>query len=396
MPQLRRNSRAAGRMRQELTQRQIGKLALSQKMQLSLDVLRMDAGRLSRRIRLELARNPALTCADPDLLPQPDDPRAELIAQIGLLPLPADQMRIAQELVHCLDDRGLLADPLAEIAGWLGTTPAVLEGLLPHLHRLEPHGVFARDMSECFRLQLRAKNLLDPWMDRLLDRLDLVAEGNLSAIAAFLGTDHEDAGDMIADIRALTPAPLGIPAAGGPPPELELTAQGVLKPGPSLALALGDEGDGEARAIAQGLVAAVENRMQTLLRIGTALIEIQSSWLLGHGARRPLTMTALGTSLGLSKSTISRAVAGVVMRTPAGPVHLRDLLKPPVSSHNPDLDREGVLQTLSQIIGDWPEGYRCTDARLAEELAARGIRLSRRTVAKYRLGLGVPRHRQDE
>ena len=47
-------------MRQELTQTQVRKLALSQRMQLSLDVLRMDAGRLRRRVRLELARNPAL------------------------------------------------------------------------------------------------------------------------------------------------------------------------------------------------------------------------------------------------------------------------------------------------------------------------------------------------
>ena len=49
-------------MRQELTQTQVRKLALSQRMQLSLDVLRMDTGRLRRRVRLEMARNPALTC----------------------------------------------------------------------------------------------------------------------------------------------------------------------------------------------------------------------------------------------------------------------------------------------------------------------------------------------
>ena len=48
-------------MRQELTQKQVRKLALSQRMQLSLDVLRMDTGRLRRRVRLEMARNPALT-----------------------------------------------------------------------------------------------------------------------------------------------------------------------------------------------------------------------------------------------------------------------------------------------------------------------------------------------
>lgn len=376
-------------MRQDTSQRQIGKLALSQKMRLSLEVLRMDAGRLRRRLRLELARNPALSCADPDLLAQSQDARAALIAQIGLLRLPDGQLRIARELAHCLDDRGLLADPLAEIAGWLGTTPAVLQDLLPHLQQLDPPGVFARDIGECFRLQLQARNRLDPWMDRLLDRLDLVAAEDLSAIAGFLGTDHEDARDMIADIRALTPAPLGTVTQDAPPPELELTAQGVLRPGPMLALGMTEVADVDARAAARDLMAAVDSRAQTLLRIGTALVERQRPWLLGQGPLRPLTMTALGAELGLSKSTISRAIAGVVMRTPAGLVRLRDLVRSAPNAQNPDLDRDRVLWILSRIIAAWPAGQRRTDERLADELAARGIRISRRTVAKYRLALAA-------
>lgn len=372
-------------MRQELAQRQVGKLALSQQMRLSLSVLRMDSGRLRRRIGLELARNPALACLDPDRLARDDGPRAALAAQVGLLRLPPERMRIARELVHCLDERGLLADPLAEIAGWLGTTPAVLEDLLPLLRQLDPPGVFARDIAECFRLQLRARNRLDPWIDRLLGRLDLVASGDLPAIAAFLGTDHEDARDMLADIRALSPAPLAGAEPAGPPPELELTAEGVLRPGAMPRLALReDQGDAPARASARELIAAVDGRAVTLLRIGAALAETQAPWLLGRGALRPLTMAALGARLGLSKSTISRSIAGTAMRTPRGVVALRDLLRAPASARNPDFDRASVLRALDQLIRDRAEGRRPPDARLAEALAGQGIHLSRRTVAKYR------------
>ncbi|QRZ15785.1 RNA polymerase subunit sigma-54 [Paracoccus methylovorus] len=386
-----------GQSMQRQEQRQIRSLSLSLQMRLALDVLHMDTGRLRRRIRLELARNPALACKDPDILPQPEDPRAALIAQIGMLRLSADQIRIAKDLVHCLDDRGLLADPLAEIAAWLDTTPAMLQDLLPHLHQLEPPGVFARDIAECFRLQLRARNRLDPWMDRLLDRLDLVAANDLSTIAAFLGADREDAREMIADIRALSLAPfLGSAEPDGPPPELELTAEGVLRLGTTLRLVLRDgEGDADARISARNLVAAVEGRTATLLRIGAALVEFQLPWLLGNGACRPLTMTALSAQLGLNKSTISRAVAGVTMRTPDGIVHLRNLLKTPVSPHNPDLDRETVAMTLCNIMDNWSIARRMTDALLVKELAVRGIHLSRRTVAKYRLELGIPKRRQD-
>jgi RNA polymerase sigma-54 factor len=131
---------------------------------------------------------------------------------------------------------------------------------------------------------------------------------------------------------------------------LELTAEGVLRLGTMLKPVLRDwEGNAEARISARNLVAAVEGRAATLLRIGAALVEFQLPRLLGKGPCRPLTMTALSAQLGLSKSTVSRAVAGVAMRTPDGTVHLRELLKTPVSPHNPDLDRDTVAKTLCNL-----------------------------------------------
>ncbi len=370
-------------MAQRAEQRQVRGLALSQQMRLSLDLLRMDAGRLRRRLRLEAARNPGLELVE---TPEVIGPRQELLAQVGLMRLTSDEAALARELVHCLDDHGWLCDPLSEIAGWLGLPPARIEALLPRLQQLDPPGVFARDLGESLRLQLQARGRFDPMIARLLERLELAAAGDLAAICAHCGCDAEDAAEMLADIRALAPWPLadGPPAA---PPELELGDDGSLRHlgWPDISLRAGDAGQGTAAA----LMAALAGRAQTLMRIARVMADAQASWLRGKGGLVPLTMTALAAQLDLDKSTVSRAVAGISLRTPRGVLELRALLPLPVSRRNPGLTPEAARAALQQVLADWPAGQRVSDAGLAEALARRGVLLSRRTLAKYRAAMGI-------
>ena len=372
---------------QSQQQRQIRGLALSQQMRLSLDLLHMEGGRLRRRLRLEAARNPFLELRE---TPGTVTPRQALTDQIGLLRLTRDEADLARALVHCLDDHGWLVDPLPEIAGWLDVPPARIQALLPVLQALEPPGVFARDLAESLRLQLRARGRLDPMIERLLQRLDLAAAGDLAAIQAHCGCDAEDAAEMLADLRALSPFPLSEGTAPPAAPELELTPDGrvVALDGPSPAWCAGEGRPGQA-ALASALIAGCEARGASLLRIGTALAEAQADWLLGQGALRVLTMTQLAERLGLAKSTVSRAVAGVAMRSPRGTVLLRQLLLVPASPRNPDLARDEAQKALRRLIADWPAGQRISDAALAQRLAGQGIALSRRTVAKYRAEMGL-------
>ncbi|MFO1140507.1 MAG: RNA polymerase subunit sigma-54 [Paracoccus sp. (in: a-proteobacteria)] len=362
-------------------QRQVAGLALSQQMRLSLDVLHMGAGRLRRRLRYAASINPALALTEHEPAAHMTA-RQALLDQVGLLRLTAAEARVARALVHCLDDHGWLVDPVAEVAQWLDCAPEAIDALLPRLQTLEPTGVFARSLAEHLRLCLQARGRYDPMIAALLGRLDLAASGDLAAIALHCGCDAEDAAGMLDDLRGLAPCPL----ADGPvaaPPELELTAEGALVWLGSPGVTLHDQADAQARVLA----AAVGARSQTLMRAAQAMVAVQMRWLLGAGPQRPLTLAALAGELGLAKSTLSRAMAGVAIRSPRGTLPLRALLLAPVSPRLPETDRETVLRLLSSLIANWPATEPISDARLAEALARRGMGVARRTVAKYRAAL---------
>src|SRR6185369_9415373 len=96
---------------------------------------------------------------------------------------------------------------LSEVATRLGCELEDVQAVLGVLQGFDPVGVGARDLAECLALQLKAKDRLDPAMEALLTRLDLVARRDMSQLTALCGVDAEDISDMISEIRQLNPKP---------------------------------------------------------------------------------------------------------------------------------------------------------------------------------------------
>jgi RNA polymerase sigma-54 factor len=353
-----------------------------------------------------------------DTLPAEQTHAARLGAQIGLIPLPPDEMRLARELVHCLDERGFLADPIDEMCRYLQTRPDVLSRVIEKLQvAVEPTGVFAWSLGDCFRIQLQAKNCCDPIILRLLDRLDLVAAKDIDAISALCSVDREDAVDMLADIRALCPSPLTPLATAvvvAQEPEL------IFIPGPgghtsvelnpaAFPAILADEGlfdrvrkveldPGALRYYrdcyrgAAAFAIAMQKRANTLLRMGEQIALVQQKYLqTGRRLdRSPLTTATLAQALGLNKSTISRAMNNCRIATRNGVVSAKDFLVRPISSTTGRRTRDQALQRLSVLIRAEDRNEPYSDDRLAQLLGKANLPLSRRTVAKYRGILGLP------
>lgn len=418
-----------------IAQRPEQTLSMTQGMRNSLALLQLGPEELAETAIAEARRNPFLKVGTP-LQPQggraaPDAQRPltdslvagetaadHLVSQIGLIAMSTTEMKLAKDLAYCLDERGFLADPIDEMCHYLQTNPDMLSAVVAKLQvAVEPTGVFAWSLSDCFRIQLQAKNRCDPIILQLLERLDLVAEKDIDAICDLCLVDREDAVDMLDDIRTLCPYPLTPVAAGvvvAQEPEL------IFIPGPegitsvelnpaAFPAVLADDGlfdrvrkveldPGALRYYrdcyrgAAAFAIALQKRANTLLRIGQQIALVQQKYLLtGRKLDRiPLTTAALAKALGFNKSTISRAINNCRIATHHGVLPAKDFLVRPISSTIGRRTRDQALQRLSVLIRTENHRQPYSDDLLAQFLGKANFAISRRTVAKYRGILGIP------
>ncbi len=341
-----------------------------------------------------------------------------LISQISMIRMSDKERAVACELAHCLDERGFFTESPEEIGDYLGTSPELLISIAEKLQiSVEPTGVFAWSLKDCFTIQLQAMNRYDPLIASLLDHLDLVASQDINKISDVLNVDREDAEDMLSDIRKLSPAPLK--------PALALCAVRqiadiIFSPAKNggIAVALNEAAfpdvltddalfskitttDTGKSALAYyrdcyrtagAFVLAMQKRANTLLRLGNEIAGVQSRFVkTGRQIdRKPLTMGGLASELGLNKSTVSRALNNCLIDTPHGLKSATDFFVRPLADGAEDKTRDQALARLSLLIRTEDRKHPHSDEMLAHLLSQTKFKISRRTVAKYRRLLDIP------
>jgi RNA polymerase sigma-54 factor len=414
------------RNRQQLRLTQTQRLVLNTSLQTSIALLRSDAAGLTRYLEEQAAENPFLRLGP---APEPQDwlPRwsgvfqaqglgaaaelpssspsliAHVLAQIDALSLPCPQTLIALALVEALEPSGWLGRDLGAIATSLGLPLAEVEAVLMRLQRLDPAGIFARNLAECLRLQAEDSGVLSAAMERVLQNLDILASGDIARLARQTKQTEAQARDCLATIRAMNPKPGADFSADSPslrrPPDLlvrpEAGGWSVALNGsalPSLQVDPNAKGTAAALSAARAVERMVQARNATLLLVGRDIVQRQQAALrFGQIALLPMTMADLAETLGVHESTISRVVAGASLDTPHGTWWLRSLFSPALGAGGLVLSAAALRAWLSQLIGAEPRHAPLSDAALVVAIAQNtGVALARRTVAKYRETLGIP------
>ena len=402
--------------RNRISVQQTQRMALTTGLATSIRILRADAAGLSRYLEEQAAENPQIILTKPqgtDWLPRwksafSDAERPEqeatgpslvthVLGMIDALRLsPADQ-RIAMALAEALEPSGWVGRSLSAIAGQLGTGLPAVEAVLKRLQdRAEPTGLFARNLAECLRLQAEEAGEFDRPMQALLDRLDLLAKGDIDRIAREAGLAVAELRQAFGRLRSYNPKPgAGFEVISAPVREPDLIAEkgpsgwivslnrSAL---PSVSVA---EGRGKGRAEARALIRMIEGRNATLLSVAQDILTRQTAALeRGIGALVPMTMAEVAEALGLHESTISRVVAGTAVDTPRGTWWLRALFTKAPREGGP---AAGALRDrLAKLVAEENPDAPLSDEALAVALAEGGAPIARRTVAKYRAMLNLP------
>lgn len=410
-------------LKTRLDLRQTQNLALSAQMRVALSVLRMSPLELAEEVAREAARNPFLL-HDPALAPsgpaRPTDMAGEMAAreislhvsltrQLAMMDLPPRVAAATQLLVAELREDGVLDVTLDDLALELDLPPDLLETALDALQRCEPAGVGARDLPESLRLQLIDKGLTPAEAAQTVTHMRLFVARDWAAIARVLALPRAQA-EMRADlVRGLSTRPVANMAPTAPETQaraelrLERAAVGrlaitltrdrpIARLDDALVRRAGAEGFApDLLARARALLAALEQRGQTLQRIGDWLLENQSGFFAtGPAALTPLTRAALAAALDLHASTISRAVAGKTIDVDGRLWPLSVFFSSAIPMQGRQISARQVQARIRTLIGTEPRDRPLSDEALVQHLNAEGVDIARRTVAKYRQGLRIP------
>lgn len=425
-------------LKPRLELRQNQQLALTPRLQQAIRLLQMNGTELADFLAAELEQNPMLALQSPpgsETYPvpgrvAPGDDWTDAAAnvsehvslfqhvarQIGAAALEPGVAAAALAIAGELSDDGYFAGSLASIAGTLELPAATAARALHFVQSCEPAGIGARNLSECLGLQLSETGALDQVMQVVLDNLDLVAAKAHRELAKKAGCTIAEMKLRLNALTRLDPRPgllfsaldaipvrpdiivgeestgmLRVYLAAGPTPVLVPNADFVHEI---------TESDPHSRAPlaklldrARWLIRTLDRRDRTLLRVAESIVDAQMRYFRdGDLALVPLSMVDIAQQVGMHESTVSRAVTGKYLHSSKGTVPLRHFFGTALTASDGTATHSAtaVRQQIRQMItSEAPSGV-LTDAQIADVLGRSGIRVARRTIAKYRTAMRIP------
>lgn len=411
---------------------------LSQFQMQALRMLSLDGAALDQMLQKEELDNPVF---DLDRVPSPmytsltrpaeddgsrpiervaamqDDLPTYLENQLPHRALSASETDVFRRMIDFLEPRtGLLPETVSELSRLLNAPLDVVERCLALLHGMEPAGVGAATVSESLILQAHRKGWTDPQFYAVLfEHLEDMAARRYRTVMHAQHLSLEQVEDYAARIQSLEPYPtaaFGAEAAVYIVPDLIFAPneQGIWQvsirdrwsagvPYSELYQQKTDWSDPELheylrerRQHAAFVLQCVEQRRQTLTHLGECVLETQIGFLTRGEPLCTLTREDLATRTGLSVSTVSRAFKDKFVQTPTRVYPFSFFLSKASGKRTAGAEssRSQALAALGRLIGQEDPAAPLSDEQLVSLMAEEGITLSRRTVAKYRMLLGIP------
>lgn len=439
-----------------ITAKQTQNLALTPELRQAIELLQMSSNELQRFVDQELEQNPLLegevaeeTQADapkeieaPVLVdrqfanvpqtpsrPASDDfarqteniarettLRAHLLEQVPLVTHSPKQRRLAEILVDELDSDGYLRTPLFDMAERLGASIEDLTDALEAVQTCEPTGIAARNLGECFRLQLADRGRLSAKMDQFLSRIDCLAQPKPKGIWKEIGIDEATYAELLSEIRLLNPAPgkafendsisyavpdvfVGRNNLGGWSVDLNNSLLPTVHINTSLAETVAAEGRAETNYVnshskrAQWLIRSIEQRSATILRVAAEIVRVQEAFFsIGFSGLQPLTMKDVADKLDINESTVSRVVNAKYLHCDRGIFEFKFFFVSAIKSVSGEMlhSSVSVQEKIRKMIDNEAHNKVLSDDKIAELLSIQGIDIARRTVSKYREAMKIP------
>ncbi len=359
--------------------------------------------------------------------------RTDLKQQFRLLFASDEETRLADYLIDSLNDDGLLDQELEKIAEdfsfkqncWIEA--AELEVVLKQVQQLEPAGIGTRSIQECLLVQLERMNSRRPDIKKAICLLkhhfaDLRSR-HMDKIMECLQIDEDELKILLQMIGKLNLKPIteknpGTAVNNNIVPDFLLFRDGnyldvslyrqrsaslYLNPTWMETIQETQKNGKTDKATcqylknklqsAQWFISAIRQRESTMLKVMKAILQQQYEYFMEGDIKllKPMILKNIADLTGVDISTVSRITCNKYIETPFGTLLLKDLFTEGITNQEGAVISNKVIQsTIEEVIENEEKSRPYTDQQLVHVLSQRGIKVARRTIAKYREMMQIP------
>jgi RNA polymerase sigma-54 factor len=336
--------------------------------------------------------------------------------QLGLSSPPEPINGIASEIIGNLDENGYLKVPLEEIAQTNGYEMKDVEKALDIVQHLDPIGVGARDLKECLMIQVHHYGYTGTPVETIItEHLDLLRNHNYNELAKKLKCSLDEVETWVDHVKHLDPMP-GLKFSSSRPQYVTPDVY-VIKVDGDYKILLDDDGIPKLRInpiyrrmmeesnspetidyikdkikSALWLIKSIDQRQKTIYKVAESIVRHQRSFLdYGIEFLKPLILKTVAEDIGMHESTVSRAVTNKYMHTPQGVFEMKFFFHSSLSnSRGVDVSSLSIKERLKKIIEAENPGKPLSDSEITSIFQKEGLKISRRTIAKYREDMKIP------
>ncbi|MBC8029645.1 MAG: RNA polymerase factor sigma-54 [Pyrinomonadaceae bacterium] len=344
--------------------------------------------------------------------------------QLHMSPIEDEVCNAAISVIGNLDADGRLNATNEEIAAMGGWTVEVVEVARQEVMRLDPVGCGARDVRECLLVQIEILGENDRLAATLIqNHLADLQQHKLPHLAKQIGSDVDTLLTELEFIRTLDPYP-GRRYSSEEPVLIspEIYIEKLDKDDEDYVIYFSDDGSPRLRVSQQyqqmlgktdvsnetksfirekmrsavDLLRNIEHRRQTIYKVVESMVHRQKDFL-DHGVQhiKPMMLKDIAEDIGMHLSTVSRVVNRKYAHTPQGVLELRRFFTEGMMNEDgEEISTRIIKLKIKKLIEEEDSHSPITDDQVVKILIKDGIKLSRRTVAKYRDQMSIPGSRE--
>jgi RNA polymerase sigma-54 factor len=360
------------------------------------------------------------------------DFRKEVISQFRMLNLSEEEKHLGEFIINSLSDEGFLEnsydaivdDYSLKFSKWIDES--AVRKIVKVIQELDPIGVGTSSIKECLLIQLYKMNVKSPDVKTAIALLEghyeEMKQRSFNKIYAALNIDEEDLKIVLELIASLKLKPVA--AYENTPTQFDTIIPDfiVTEEGDELIVALTKErsphlsinaswkarvndmdkekrSKGESQyfknklSAAEWFVTAIKQRESTMAAVMRTIVNLQEDYFRtgDESLLKPMILKNVADRVGVDISTVSRITCNKYVQTPFGNVLLKNLFNEGLENQAGELvSVKKIQETLGEVIDQEDKNSPYSDQQIAVMLAQKGLKIARRTVAKYREELKIP------